>query len=246
MIENKENTKAVIVKDLVKKFGSFVANDRLSFEVDKGEIFGFLGANGAGKTTAIKILCGLSHPTSGEVTVAGFDIYKQRDLIKKNIGYMSQKFSLYDDLTIAENIRFYGGIYGLSRNEIKEKTIEYIEKLGLQAYKKSLVRELPLGFKQKLAFSVAIVHNPPIVFLDEPTGGVDPITRRQFWELIYKEAANGKTIFVTTHYMDEAEYCDRVSIMVDGKIEALDTPKQLKVRFGAKSMEEVFIKLARG
>lgn len=246
MIENKENIKAVIVKDLVKKFGSFVANDRLTFEVDKGEIFGFLGANGAGKTTAIKILCGLSHPTSGEVTVAGFDIYKKRNLIKQNIGYMSQKFSLYDDLTIAENIRFYGGIYGLSRNKIKEKTIEYIEKLGLQAYKKSLVKELPLGFKQKLAFSVAIVHNPPIVFLDEPTGGVDPITRRQFWELIYKEAANGKTIFVTTHYMDEAEYCDRVSIMVDGKIEALDTPKQLKVRFGAKSMEEVFIKLARG
>lgn len=246
MTESKNNTKAVVVKNLVKKFGDFVANDRLSFEVDKGEIFGFLGANGAGKTTAIKILCGLSHPTSGEVNVAGYDIYKQRDLIKKNIGYMSQKFSLYDDLTIAENIRFYGGIYGLSRKMIKEKTELYIETLGLQAYTKSLVRELPLGFKQKLAFSVAIVHDPPIVFLDEPTGGVDPITRRQFWELIYKEAADGKTIFVTTHYMDEAEYCDRVSIMVDGKIEALDHPKTLKDKYNAKSMEEVFIQLARG
>jgi len=246
MTNNQTNTKAVVVKDLVKKFGDFVANDHLSFEVDKGEIFGFLGANGAGKTTAIKILCGLSHPTSGDVMVAGYDIYKQRDLIKKNIGYMSQKFSLYDDLSIAENIRFYGGIYGLSRKKIKEKTEEYIEKLGLQAYTKSMVKELPLGFKQKLAFSVAIVHDPPIVFLDEPTGGVDPITRRQFWELIYKEAANGKTIFVTTHYMDEAEYCDRVSIMVDGRIEALDTPKKLKETYGAQSMEEVFIQLARG
>lgn len=246
MAENKEYTKAVIVKNLVKKFGSFVANDHLSFEVEKGEIFGFLGANGAGKTTAIKILCGLSHPSSGEVNVAGFDIYKQRDLIKRNIGYMSQKFSLYDDLSIEENIRFYGGIYGLSRKKIKEKTEEYIEKLGLEMYLKSKVKELPLGFKQKLAFSVAIVHNPSIVFLDEPTGGVDPITRRQFWELIYKEASEGKTIFVTTHYMDEAEYCDRVSIMVNGKIEALDKPKKLKKYYGAKTMEEVFIQLARG
>lgn len=246
MTNNQTNTKAVIVKDLVKKFGDFVANDHLSFEVDKGEIFGFLGANGAGKTTAIKILCGLSHPTSGAVAVAGFDIYKQRDLIKKNIGYMSQKFSLYNDLSIAENIRFYGGIYGLSRKKIKEKTEEYIVKLGLQAYTKSMVKELPLGFKQKLAFSVAIVHDPPIVFLDEPTGGVDPITRRQFWELIYKEAVNGKTIFVSTHYMDEAEYCDRVSIMVDGRIDALDTPKKLKETYAAQSMEEVFIQLARG
>lgn len=246
MIDNQKNNKVVIVKDLVKKFGDFVANDHLSFEVDRGEIFGFLGANGAGKTTAIKILCGLSHPSSGEVSVAGYDIYKQRDLIKKNIGYMSQKFSLYDDLSIAENIRFYGGIYGLSRKTIQAKTEEYIEKLGLEMFVKSKVKELPLGFKQKLAFSVSIVHNPPIVFLDEPTGGVDPITRRQFWELIYKEAANGKTIFVTTHYMDEAEYCDRVSIMVDGKIEALDKPKVLKKTYGVDSMEEVFIQLARG
>lgn len=246
MTDNQSYNKAVVVKDLVKKFGDFVANDHLSFEVDKGEIFGFLGANGAGKTTAIKILCGLSHPTSGQVKVAGYDIYKQRDLIKRNIGYMSQKFSLYDDLSIAENIRFYGGIYGLSRKKIKEKTAEYIDKLGLGMYLKSKVKELPLGFKQKLAFSVAIVHDPSIVFLDEPTGGVDPITRRQFWELIYKEAADGKTIFVTTHYMDEAEYCDRVSIMVDGRIEALDKPKKLKEQFGAESMEDVFIQLARG
>ncbi len=246
MNETPHIEKAVIVKDLVKKFGDFVANDHLNFEVDKGEIFGFLGANGAGKTTTIKILCGLLHPSSGEVKVAGYDINKQRDLVKKSIGYMSQRFSLYDDLTIEENIRFYGGIYGLSRNMIKAKTEEYIEKLGLQSYLKSRVKELPMGFKQKLAFSVAIVHDPPIVFLDEPTGGVDPIARRQFWELIYKEAAGGKTIFVTTHYMDEAEYCDRVSIMVDGRIDALDKPKALKEKYHAQSMEEVFIQLARG
>lgn len=238
--------KPVIVKDLVKKFGSFVANDHLSFEVEKGEIFGFLGANGAGKTTAIKILCGLSLPTSGEAKIAGFDIYKQRDQIKKSIGYMSQKFSLYNDLSIAENIRFYGGIYGLDKKTIKAKTEEYIERLDLHEYTKSMVSELPLGIKQKLAFMVAIVHNPPIVFLDEPTGGVDPITRRQFWEMIYQEAQAGKTLFVTTHYMDEAEYCHRVSIMVDGKIEALDTPVKLKEQFGVDSMEKVFIKLARG
>ena len=238
--------KQVIVKNLVKKFGNFVANDKLSFEVESGEIFGFLGANGAGKTTAIKILCGLSEPTSGEVMVAGFDIYKQREKIKKNIGYMSQKFSLYDDLSIAENIRFYGGIYGLEKKLIQQKTEEYIEKLALQEYTKSMVVELPLGIKQKLAFMVAIVHNPAIVFLDEPTGGVDPITRRQFWEMIYEEAELGKTLFVTTHYMDEAEYCHRVSIMVDGKIEALDTPTNLKKQFEVDSMEKVFVKLARG
>lgn len=246
MSDNHHLSKAIVVKNLVKKFDNFVANDNLTFDVEKGEIFGFLGANGAGKTTAMKILCGLSHPTSGSVHVAGFDIYTQRNQIKKNIGYMSQKFSLYNDLSIEENIRFYGGIYGLSRMQIKEKTSEYINKLGLENYVKAKVKELPLGFKQKLAFSVAIVHDPPIVFLDEPTGGVDPITRRQFWELIYKEAANGKTIFVTTHYMDEAEYCDRVSIMVDGRIDALDNPEQLKLKYKVKSMEEVFIQLARG
>lgn len=242
----KDTKKQVIVKDLVKKFGNFVANDHLSFEVGSGEIFGFLGANGAGKTTAIKILCGLSAPTSGEVSVAGYDIYKQREQIKKSIGYMSQKFSLYDDLTIAENIRFYGGIYGLSRKQIKSKTAEYMNSLSLHEYASSRVAELPLGIKQKLSFMVAILHEPPIVFLDEPTGGVDPLTRRQFWEMIYQEAKNGKTIFVTTHYMDEAEYCHRVSIMVDGKIEALDTPAGLKKQFGVDSVEKVFVKLARG
>jgi ABC-2 type transport system ATP-binding protein len=236
---------AVRVKDLVKKFGQFVANDHLTFEVGKGEIFGFLGANGAGKTTAIKILCGLSRPTSGEVNIVGFDIYKQREDIKKNIGYMSQKFSLYDDLKIAENIKFYGGIYGLSNKEIKSKTKQYIEELQLQDYKNSMVAELPLGIKQKLAFSVAVMHNPQIVFLDEPTSGVDPITRRQFWDMIYREADRGKTIFVTTHYMDEAEYCNRVSIMVDGKIEALGTPLELKTDFNVDSIEDLFIHLAR-
>lgn len=238
--------KQVIVKNLVKKFGDFTANDHLSFEVEKGEIFGFLGANGAGKTTAIKILCGLSKPTSGEVNIAGFDIYKQREQIKKSIGYMSQKFSLYNDLTIAENIRFYGGIYGLDKPSIQSKIEEYTERLQLQEYMKSKVAELPLGIKQKLAFMVAIVHNPAIVFLDEPTGGVDPITRRQFWEMIYQEAQAGKTLFVTTHYMDEAEYCHRVSIMVDGRIDALDTPENLKKQFNVDSMEKVFVKLARG
>lgn len=242
----KDTQKQVVVKNLVKKFGNFVANDHLSFEVGTGEIFGFLGANGAGKTTAIKILCGLSAPTSGEVTVAGFDIYKQREQIKKSIGYMSQKFSLYDDLTIAENIRFYGGIYGLSRQQIKSKTADYMDSLSLHQYASSRVAELPLGIKQKLSFMVAILHEPAIVFLDEPTGGVDPLTRRQFWEMIYQEAQNGKTIFVTTHYMDEAEYCHRVSIMVDGKIEALDTPAGLKKQFGVDSVEKVFVKLARG
>lgn len=237
---------AVKVKNLVKKFGHFVANDNLSFEVSKGEVFGFLGANGAGKTTAIKILCGLSKPTSGEVMVAGFDAYKQGESIKKNIGYMSQKFSLYDDMTISENIRFYGGIYGLSRKVIKEKTAEYIANLNLEQYVGRLVKDLPLGIKQKLAFSVANVHDPKIVFLDEPTSGVDPITRRQFWDLIYTEAHKGKTIFVTTHYMDEAEYCDRITIMVDGKISALGSPTELKKEFKTDSISDIFLLLARG
>ena len=231
---------------LTKKFGKFVANDDLTFQVTRGEIFGFLGANGAGKTTAMRILCGLSKPTSGKVQVAGFDIYKETEKIKRNIGYMSQKFSLYEDLSVKENIRFYGGIYGLSNKEIKEKTLALIEKLGLETVKDTMISELPLGWKQKLAFSVAILHDPKIVFLDEPTGGVDPITRRQFWEMIYEAADDGVTVFVTTHYMDEAEYCDRVSIMVAGRIEALDTPGGLKQHFGVDSMDDVFLKLARG
>jgi ABC-2 type transport system ATP-binding protein len=235
----------IVVKDLVKKFGDFVANDHLSFEVRKGEIFGFLGANGAGKTTAIKILCGLSYPTSGHLNVAGFDIYSQREKIKENIGYMSQKFSLYDDLTVFENIRFYAGIYGLSKKEINYRAERLMKKLDLTEAKDKLIREIPLGWKQKLAFSVAIIHDPKIVFLDEPTGGVDPITRRQFWILIYEAARDGITVFVTTHYMDEAEYCDRVTIMVDGRIAALDTPVALKQKYDAANMNEVFLMLAR-
>ena len=237
--------KVIKVRDLVKKFGDFTANDHLTFDVYRGEIFGFLGANGAGKTTAMRILCGLSIPTSGEISVGGYDVYTQTEQIKKNIGYMSQKFSLYEDLTIVENIRFYAGIYGLSDKEIKQKTAELIEKFNLENQKNKLISALPLGWKQKLAFSIAIIHNPKIVFLDEPTGGVDPITRRQFWDLIYEAADSGITVFVTTHYMDEAEYCNRISIMVDGKIEALDTPGNLIKRFNAKNMDEVFLKLAR-
>lgn len=233
------------VKNLFKKFGSFTANDDLTFDVKQGEIFGFLGANGAGKTTAIKILCGLSKPTSGEVKVAGFDVYTQTENIKKNIGYMSQKFSLYEDLTVTENIRFYAGIYGISRKEIKERTNILVEKLHLESVKDTLIKSLPLGWKQKLAFSVAIFHEPKIVFLDEPTSGVDPITRRQFWEMIYEAANNDMTVFVTTHYLDEAEYCNRVSIMVDGRIDALDSPKNLKEKYNAENMNEVFLKLAR-
>ncbi len=231
---------------LTKRFGDFVAASEISFDVTAGEIFGFLGANGAGKTTAMRMLCGLSIPSSGNATIAGFDIYKQTEQIKKNIGYMSQKFSLYEDLTIQENIQFFGGIYGLSNKQLKEKGEVLIEQLGLQDQVKKMVGELPLGWKQKLAFSVAIVHQPKIVFLDEPTGGVDPITRRQFWDLIYDAAAKGITVFVTTHYMDEAEYCNRVSIMVDGVIEALDTPANLKKKFNGSSMDDVFFELARG
>ncbi len=230
---------------LTKKFGHFTAAKELTFEVEKGEIFGFLGANGAGKTTAMRMLCGLLIPSSGSATVAGFDVYKQTEQIKKNIGYMSQKFSLYEDLTVADNIRFYGGIYGLSFVRIKEKTAELLNRLGMEKEAKKLVGDLPLGWKQKLAFSVSLVHEPKIVFLDEPTGGVDPVTRRQFWDLIYEAAGRGTTVFVTTHYMDEAEYCNRVSIMVDGVIAALDTPKNLKEQFQAESMNEVFYQLAR-
>jgi ABC-2 type transport system ATP-binding protein len=236
----------VITTDkLTKKFGTFVAASELTFEVGKGEIFGFLGANGAGKTTAMRMLCGLLTPSSGKATIAGFDVYTQTDKIKNRIGYMSQKFSLYDDLTVSENIRFYGGIYRMNLPAIKNKTTVLLDELGLRNEAKTLVRELPLGWKQKLSFSVSIVHDPEIVFLDEPTGGVDPVTRRQFWDLIYAAADRGVTIFVTTHYMDEAEYCNRVSIMVDGVIAALDSPANLREHYGHASMEDVFYELAR-
>lgn len=233
------------VENLTKKFGDFIAVNNISFKIKKGEIFGFLGANGAGKTTAIKMLIGISKPTSGEAKVAGFDVYTQTESIKKNIGYMSQRFALYDDLTVKENITFFGGIYGLTRSKIKEKTKQLVSELGLEDIAHQQVGSLPLGWKQKLSFSVSLLHEPRIVFLDEPTGGVDPITRRQFWQMIYKAADQGTTIFVTTHYMDEAEYCDRASIMVEGKIEALDTPKKLKEQFKVDSMNDVFLRLAR-
>lgn len=233
------------VDNLCKRFGTFSAVDRISFQVNRGEIFGFLGANGAGKTTAMRMLCGLSKPTSGSGRVAGFDLFTQSEEIKKNIGYMSQKFSLYEDLKVWENIRLFAGIYGMKEREIANKTDELLERLGFTAERETLVKSLPLGWKQKLAFSVSIFHEPKIVFLDEPTGGVDPATRRQFWELIYQAADRGITVFVTTHYMDEAEYCDRVSIMVDGRIEALDTPRGLKEKFHAQTMDDVFQQLAR-
>lgn len=233
------------VTNLTKRFGTFTAVDHISFEVGEGEIFGFLGANGAGKTTAMRMLCGLSVPTSGQAQVAGFDVYKEAEQIKRNIGYMSQKFSLYGDLKVWENIRLYGGIYGLSEKKLKEKTDELLHVLGLESERNTLVDSLPLGWKQKLSFSVAVIHEPRVVFLDEPTGGVDPVTRRQFWELIYQAAERGITVFVTTHYMDEAEYCNRVSIMVDGKIEALDSPVALKTTYKAHNMNEVFHALAR-
>jgi ABC-2 type transport system ATP-binding protein len=235
----------ISVHNLVKKFGSFTANDNLSFNVYGGEIFGFLGSNGAGKTTTIRILSGLSKPTSGEVIVAGFDAYTHTEQIKKNIGYMCQKFSLYEDLTVRENIILYGGIYGMSKSLIRERLTELLSRLRFQEYSDSIISDLPLGLKQKLAFSVAVLHEPKIVFLDEPTGGVDPITRRQFWEMIYETSSRGITVFVTTHYMDEAEYCDRISIMNEGRIVALDTPSNLKKQYSAGTVEEVFIKIAR-
>jgi ABC-2 type transport system ATP-binding protein len=240
-----DETRAIRTDRLTKQFGHFTAVDHISFEVHKGEIFGFLGANGAGKTTAMRMLCGLSLPTSGNASVAGFDVYKENEKIKKSIGYMSQKFSLYEDLTVKENIRFYAGIYGKTDKFIKEKTGTILSQLHMENEANKLVKELPLGWRQKLAFSVAIFHEPQIVFLDEPTGGVDPVTRREFWTMIYQAAATGITVFVTTHYMDEAEYCNRVSIMVDGRIDALDTPVQLKKTYEAQSMDEVFLKLAR-
>lgn len=233
------------VDQLCKMFGNFTAVDHISFEVMKGEIFGFLGANGAGKTTAMRMLCGLSIPTSGMAKVGGFNVATQAEQIKKNIGYMSQKFSLYEDLKVWENIRLFGGIYGMKEVDIEQKTEELLQQLGLTAERNTLVKSLPLGWKQRLAFSVAIFHEPKIVFLDEPTGGVDPLARKQFWELIYQAADRGITVFVTTHYMDEAEYCNRISIMVDGRIEALDTPSRLKQKFNATSMDDVFQQLAR-
>lgn len=240
-------TEKIIIKAerLTKQFGHFTATDHITFEVREGEIFGFLGANGAGKTTAMRMLCGLSQPSDGWATVAGYDVATQHEQVKQNIGYMSQKFSLYDDLTVEENFTLFGGIYGMSRKEMKEKTTRLLEELDFASERKTKVKSLPLGWKQKLAFSLAIFHEPKIVFLDEPTGGVDPVTRRQFWELIYQAADRNITVFVTTHYMDEAEYCDRVSIMVDGKIEALDSPANLKQQFEVETMYNVFYTLAR-
>jgi len=236
---------AITASNLTKRFGDFTAVDAISFEVGKGEIFGFLGANGAGKTTAMRMLTGLSRPTEGEATVASFDVYREPEQIKRRIGYMSQKFSLYEDLKVRENIRFYGGIYGLPRKQVRQEADRLIEELGMSEFANSLVSGIPLGWRQKLAFSIAILHRPAIVFLDEPTGGVDPVTRRQFWEMIYKTASEGTTVFVTTHYMDEAEYCNRVSIMVEGRIASLDTPQAMKASFGVETMNEVFLHLTR-
>ena len=236
----------IVARDLRKSFGDFHAVDGISFEVKRGEIFGFLGANGAGKTTAMRMLTGLSKPTSGEGRVAGYDITHEAEQVKKHIGYMSQRFSLYEDLRVWENLRLYGGIYGMSQRLIRERTEQLLTSLCFEARRDTLVRDLPLGWRQKLAFSVAVFHEPEVVFLDEPTGGVDPVTRRQFWELIYAASQRGITVFVTTHYMDEAEYCDRVSIMVDGRIDALNSPSALRETYGVTSMEEVFQRLARG
>jgi drug efflux transport system ATP-binding protein len=236
---------AIVAKDLTRKFGEFVACDRITFDVRVGEVFGFLGANGAGKTTAIRMLTGLLSPSGGQATVAGYDVYTQSEAIKRHIGYMSQRFSLYEDLTVAENIQLYGGIYDLTDRQISERTDAMLSRLGLRHAARTLVRSIPLGWRQKLAFSVALLHEPRIVFLDEPTSGVDPITRRQFWEMIYDSAASGTTVFVTTHYMDEAEYCDRISIMVAGRIGAMGTPSELKRQYKAESVDDVFVRLAR-
>jgi ABC-2 type transport system ATP-binding protein len=235
----------IVAKDLTRRFGTFVACDRITFDVRKGEVFGFLGANGAGKTTAIRMLTGLLSPSGGQAKVAGYDVYTESESIKRHIGYMSQRFSLYEDLTVAENIRLYGGIYDLTDKQIRERTDAMLSRLGFRHAAGDLVRSIPLGWRQKLAFSVALLHEPQIVFLDEPTSGVDPITRRQFWEMIYESASAGTTVFVTTHYMDEAEYCDRISIMVAGKIGALGTPAELKKQFGTESVDELFVRLAR-
>lgn len=237
----KENNNTVIsVRNLTKKFGSFTAVDHISFDVRRGEIFGFLGANGAGKTTAMRMLCGLSYPTSGDGFVAGCDITKQAEEIKRRIGYMSQKFSLYGDLTVMENLRLFATVYGMSDREIKASSAEIFRDLEMENMRDTLVKEIPVGWRQKLAFATATIHRPEVVFLDEPTGGVDPITRRKFWELIYKASSESMTVFVTTHYLDEAEYCNRVSIMVDGRINALDTPRELKRKYNAATMDEVF------
>jgi ABC-2 type transport system ATP-binding protein len=236
---------AIEVRSLTRRFGAFTAVDAITFDVAGGEVFGFLGANGAGKTTAIRMLTGLLAPTNGSARVAGFDVASQSEEVKRHIGYMSQRFSLYEDLTVRENITLYGGIYGLSDRAIDERTESLVQRLDLDRDLDTRVKAIPLGWKQKLAFSVAVLHEPKVVFLDEPTGGVDPITRRQFWELIYATAAGGTTVFVTTHYMDEAEYCDRISIMVDGRIAALGTPAELKTRFGGQTIDDVFVRLAR-
>ncbi|MBR5002652.1 MAG: ABC transporter ATP-binding protein [Bacteroidaceae bacterium] len=240
------NDIVISVRELSKRFGNFTAVDRISFDVYRGEIFGFMGANGAGKTTAMRMLCGLSYPTSGKGSVAGYDIMHEGEQIKRHIGYMSQRFSLYNDLTVWENMRLFAGIYGLNKSQTEQRATELLERLNFSSECNTLVGSLPLGWKQKLSFAIATIHRPEVVFLDEPTGGVDPITRRQFWEMIYEAAESGTTIFVTTHYMDEAEYCTRVSIMVDGKVQALDTPTRLKQQFAAESMDEVFRILARG
>ncbi len=240
------NDIVISVRELSKRFGNFTAVDRISFDVYRGEIFGFLGANGAGKTTAMRMLCGLSYPTSGKGSVAGYDIMHEGEQIKRHIGYMSQRFSLYNDLTVWENMHLFAGIYGLNKSQTEQRATELLERLNFSSERNTLVGSLPLGWKQKLSFAIATIHRPEVVFLDEPTGGVDPITRRQFWEMIYEAAESGTTIFVTTHYMDEAEYCTRVSIMVDGKVQALDTPTRLKQQFATESMDEVFRILARG